>query len=300
MSCLISCHEINKYYGSKHALKNVNFELESGTTTALVGPNGAGKTTLFSLLCNYHLPNTGRIEIMGHQPGSHQLFGQLGALPQDAQLDPRFAIKHQLGLYAKLQGFDKKQAQQECQRVLELVELTDIAGERPAALSHGMRKRVTIAQALIGQPKLVMLDEPTAGLDPTNARNIRQLVMNLSGEVSFIISSHNLDELERLCDNVLLLEQGNLTQQSVRHHDTEQQQSITLLLDNIQQDTYNKLQSMTGVIAAEQLNKAEFILRYDPKMTPNFDIELIQQLRQQQLNYRQLTKGLSLEQQLFS
>mgnify|MGYP000530715091 FL=1 len=300
MSSLICCQGINKFYGSKQALKDVTFELEQGTTTALVGPNGAGKTTLFSILCNYHLPSSGEVTILGHKPGSNALFGQVGALPQDAQLDPRFAIKHQLELYAKLQGFSKKQAAIECQRVLELVDLSQTLNERPGALSHGMRKRVTIAQALIGSPKLVMLDEPTAGLDPANAKNIRQLVMDLNGEANFVISSHNLDELEKLCDTVLLLEQGKLTQQKVGHVSADNTRTMTLLLDGSNDSAIAVLKQLSAIISVEPLNKQEFILNYDGSLNPNFDIELLQTLQQHNLNYRQLTKGLSLEQQLFA
>ncbi len=300
MSSLICCQGINKFYGSKQALKDVTFELEQGTTTALVGPNGAGKTTLFSILCNYHLPSSGEVTILGHKPGSNALFGQVGALPQDAQLDPRFAIKHQLELYAKLQGFSKKQAAIECQRVLELVDLSQTLNERPGALSHGMRKRVTIAQALIGSPKLVMLDEPTAGLDPANAKNIRQLVMDLNGEANFVISSHNLDELEKLCDTVLLLEQGKLTQQKVGHVSADNTRTMTLLLDGSNDSAIAVLKQLSAIISVEPLNKQEFILNYDGSLNPNFDIELLQALQQHNLNYRQLTKGLSLEQQLFA
>ncbi len=300
MSTLISCQNVNKFFGSKQALKNVNFELNVGETTALVGPNGAGKTTLFSILCNYHLPSSGQVSIFGEKPGSTNLVGKVGALPQDAQLDPRFAIKHQLELYAKLQGFSNTQAKSECLRVLERVELSHVLNERPAALSHGMRKRVTIAQALIGSPELVMLDEPTAGLDPANARNIRQLVMDLSGDASFIISSHNLDELERLCSTVLLLEEGNLSQQEIGQQAASTQQSITLLLEPTELAATDLLTSIQGVNAIEMVNKQEFIVKYNALNSPAFDIQLIQGLQQQGLQYRQLTKGLSLEQQLFA
>lgn len=300
MSTLISCHNVNKFFGSKQALKDVSFELNVGETTALVGPNGAGKTTLFSILCNYHLPSSGQVTIFGEKPGSTALISRMGALPQDAQLDPRFAIKHQLELYAKLQGFGKKAAAKECERVLERVELSQVLNERPAALSHGMRKRVTIAQALIGSPELVMLDEPTAGLDPANARNIRQLVMDLSGDASFIISSHNLDELERLCSTVLLLEQGNLSQQEIGQQSQSQLQSITLLLEPTQLEAASLLANIQGVNNIESINKQEFVISYDALNSPQFDIDLIQGVQQQGLQYRQLTKGLSLEQQLFS
>lgn len=303
MNTLISCQNLNKSFGSKQALKNVSFELNTGETTALVGPNGAGKTTLFSILCNYLVPTSGDVTIFCEKPGSNKLLGKVGALPQDAQLDPRFAIKHQLELYAKLQGFSKSEAKDECLRVLELVGLSDVLNERPSALSHGMSKRVSIAQALIGSPQLVMLDEPTAGLDPANARNIRQLVMDLSGEASFIISSHNLEELERLCSTVLLLEQGELSQQTIGKQAIGQennQQSMTLLLEPTNLAVLDLLGKIQGLDAIENINKQEFVLKYNALKSPDFDIKLIQTLQQQGLEYRQITKGLSLEQQLFS
>jgi len=303
MNTLISCQNLNKSFGSKKALKNVNFELNTQEITALVGPNGAGKTTLFSILCNYLVPTSGDVTIFGEKPGSQKLLGKVGALPQDAQLDPRFAIKHQLELYAKLQGFNKYDAKDECLRVLELVGLSDSLNERPSALSHGMSKRVSIAQALIGNPQLVMLDEPTAGLDPANARNIRQLVTDLSSETSFIISSHNLEELERLCSTVLLLEQGQLSQQTIGQQTLAQennQQSMTLLLEPTELSALDLLSKVQGLGAIENINKQEFVLKYNALKSPDFDIQLIQTLQQQGLEYRQITKGVSLEQQLFS
>ena len=123
MSSIINCQNISHRFGQTLALNDVNFNVESGEPIALVGPNGAGKTTLFSILCGYLRPTSGRIEILGHTPGSPALFGQLSALPQDAQLDPRFSVMKQLLFFAKLQGMNKQQALSEANRVLELVGL---------------------------------------------------------------------------------------------------------------------------------------------------------------------------------
>ena len=300
MSTLISCQQLNKSFGNKQVLKDINFELQTGEITALVGPNGAGKTTLFSILCNYLSPTSGDITLFGQKPGSKELFRKVGALPQDAQLDPNFTIKTQLEMYAKLQGFSSKQAKTECLRVLECVDLLDVVNQRPSTLSHGMSKRVSIAQAIIGNPKLVLLDEPTAGLDPANARRIRQLVMDLSSETSFIISSHNLDELERLCSTVLLLNDGELSQQSIGKQSKQSQQTLTLLLESSTSSTMALLNTLPGIKNVENINKQEFVLEYNPLEAPDFDIKLIQTLQQQGLVYRQITKGVSLEQQLFS
>jgi ABC-type multidrug transport system ATPase subunit len=187
MSLIIEVENVGKRYGEKKALQGVNFSLNQGAPVALVGPNGAGKTTLFSLLCGYIQPTSGSIKILGHKPASSALFGRLAALPQDAQLDPRFSIASQLTFYARLQGMSKKLALKDTQRVIAMVGLQDASNSRPSELSHGMRKRATIAQALLGAPEIVMLDEATAGLDPINAKEVRAIVAEHANDVNFIL-----------------------------------------------------------------------------------------------------------------
>jgi ABC-2 type transport system ATP-binding protein len=301
MSSIIQCKNLSKRYGSNLALNNVSFELESGSPIALVGPNGAGKTTLFSILCGYLLPSSGSVSLLGHKPGSSKLFGQVSALPQDAQFDPSFTIHQQLSFYARLQGYGRKAAKIEASRVLELMQLTESITSLPSSLSHGMRKRVAIAQALIGSPKLVFLDEPTAGLDPANARNIRQQITALSDSTTFLISSHNLQELERLCDTVLLLEQGQLQQQTqVTLNEKTEWDFLTVLMNTHQdQEVKTTLKGLANVASIACKNKNEFVLKYNIEKSPNLDQQLLKILSEKGWSYRQLTRGKTLEDQLF-
>lgn len=302
MSCIIRCENLSKRYGSKLALDNVNLELASGAPIALVGPNGAGKTTLFSVLCGYLQASSGSVSVLGHKPGSSKLFGQVSALPQDAQFDPSFAIHEQLSFYARLQGYGGKAAKIEASRVLELMQLTEVRTNLPSSLSHGMRKRVAIAQALIGQPKLVFLDEPTAGLDPANALNIRQQISALSDSTTFVISSHNLQELERLCETVLLLERGQLQQQiQVKVNTKTEWDFLTILLNDPQlQEVQAALQDLANVESIASKNKNEFVLKYNHQKAPDLDQQLLKMLSEKGWSYRQLTRGKTLEEQLFS
>lgn len=303
MTAIIECLNLSKTYGTKPALTNVNFILENNNqgATALVGPNGAGKTTLFSILANFQQATSGQVTIFGHAPGSAALLGRVSALPQDALLDPLFTIKHQLSFYARLQGYNAKQAISETQRVLELVNLGEALNERPATLSHGMRKRVAIAQALIGQPQLVMLDEPTAGLDPANARNIRTLITDLSEQAHFIISSHNLNELEQLCSTVLMLDQGALSQQLIgQTTDSSQQQLSLLLAEPATTELLTVLENLSGVSEVRVQQKNRLLIHYNANQAPRLDGQLLDCLAQHHIEYRQLTKGMSLEDQLFS
>ncbi len=298
MSVLIKASGLSKSYGAKQALNNVSFEIQKGAPVALVGPNGAGKTTLFSLLCGYINPSYGELSILGHMPGSAALFNQVSALPQDAQLDPRFNIDKQLAFYGKLQGMGAKQSHNEALRVLDLVGLKEVAKQRAGDLSHGMRKRVTIAQALIGSPKIVMLDEATAGLDPIHAREVRELVSSLSDEATFILSSHDLTELERLCSQVLHLDKGILSEHQTKDNNTHTH-FYTLMLNEAYQNVEQQLQALAGVSRVYMSQNKEYVIEYQPTGEP-LDIALLNFCHQQNWQYRQLVNGHTLENQIFT
>ena len=298
MSVLIKASGLSKSYGAKQALNNVSFEIQKGAPVALVGPNGAGKTTLFSLLCGYINPSHGELSILGHKPGSAALFNQVSALPQDAQLDPRFNIDKQLAFYGKLQGMGAKQSHNEALRVLDLVGLKEVAKQRAGDLSHGMRKRVTIAQALIGSPKIVMLDEATAGLDPIHAREVRELVSSLSDEATFILSSHDLTELERLCSQVLHLDKGILSEHQTKDNNTHTH-FYTLMLNESYQNVEQQLQALAGVSRVYMSQHKEYVIEYQPTCEP-LDIALLNFCHQQNWQYRQLVNGHTLENQIFT
>ena len=300
MSTIITCKDVTHSYGNKLALNQVNFSLDAGEPIALVGPNGAGKTTLFSILCGYLKPTTGRVEIFNEQPNSPKLFGRVGALPQDALLDPRFSVLKQLLFFGQLQGMTKSNAIKEAERVLELVDLAETANIKPQELSHGMRKRIAIAQALLGKPKLILLDEPTAGLDPANARVIRKLISELSTEATFMVSSHNLDELEKLCRTILYLEGGKLSQQQIGEGSSNAGYLTIQLFDELAPENLSLLQNMSSVQHIEQTQRMEYLITYDVQLEPYFDQQLLSFLADNALKYRQLIKGRSLEEQLFT
>lgn len=303
---LIQCQGLSKSYGAKKALNHVSFSLEAGAPIALVGPNGAGKTTLFSLLCGYLSPSSGSITILGQAPNSPQLLGRVSALPQDAVLDPNVSIISQLSLFARLQGMDTKAAKQEALRVLTLVDLAGVANQKPPSLSHGMGKRLAIAQALIGEPELVLLDEPTAGLDPANAKKIRELVKALSPTTTFIISSHNLDELEKLCDQVLYLDKGELSQ-AVSMQSSTETDFLTLTMQQCDsQQLQSEISQLSGVISVSSKQTNVFIIQLEAQdrasqtLDETIEIRLLTLLHRHGWQYKLLLKGRTLEETLFS
>jgi ABC-2 type transport system ATP-binding protein len=296
---LIECQQVSKHYGDKLALDKVSLSLSAGAPIGLVGPNGAGKTTLFSLLCGYILPSEGNIRIMGHPAGSSPLLGLISALPQDAALDPNLTVLEQLSFFALLQGMTKSAAKEEALRVLTLVDLTSSAKLKPKSLSHGMGKRVAIAQALIGEPKLVLLDEPTAGLDPVNARLIRQIVKSQSVNTQFVISSHNLEELEKLCDQIVYLEQGKLAQ-SVSLAQQDSSAYLTLVMK--QADYPALISAIKTLPSVLDVTNREDQLLISYQATENVDLEqaLFSLFSTQGWQYKMLLKGRSLEDTLFA
>ncbi len=294
---LLHTEALSKNYGNTKALDSLDLTLEAGEPIALIGPNGAGKTTLLSLLCGYIRPSAGKATVLGHPPGSRALVGRLSALPQDAQFDPHFSVQRQLRLYAELQGMSRRQARIEVERVLETVQLTDSAKTKPVALSHGMRKRVALAQALLGEPELVLLDEPTAGIDPPNVKIIRDLIRSQTDKATFIISSHNLDELEKLCGSVVYLNAGRLIESGPLDPSVETGY-LTLRLPNVPEVEFREAcMRLTGVVDVQRQSQGDFLITCDT--TPAVDQSILALLAKHNWHYRHIVNGRSLEERLY-
>lgn len=297
MSALIDCQLLSKNYGRTRALQDINLTLEPGAPIALVGPNGAGKTTLLSLLCGYIRPSSGSMRVLGQAAGSPAAIAQLSALPQDASLDPNFSIGVQITHYARLRGV--RQPASEAKRVLSLVQLDDRFNAKATELSHGMRKRVLLAQSLIGEPSLVLLDEPTAGIDPPNVKIIRELIARQSTNATFIVSSHNLDELEKVCSTVVHLAAGTLRGVSAID-DVNNEGVLSILISADTPVTIENVQQLDGVNNAQLRTPTDLIIEYDHQHFPQTDISVLSWMAEHGIRYRRISKGRSLEEQVFN
>jgi len=211
MANVVTVKGLSKSYGRTQALKDVSFEVPAHSIFGLLGPNGAGKTTLFSIVADFLKADAGTVEVLGIDTRNiSRLQGRLSILPQDAQFQRNIPIVDQLVFFQLLAGRSKKQAREEVIHSLDLVGLKSFAKRRVGSLSHGMVKRLGIAQAFLGHPEVILLDEPTAGLDPASARQIRDLIKQLQERATIIVSSHNLAEIQELCDHVAILDHGHL------------------------------------------------------------------------------------------
>ncbi len=207
----IDLRGVIKKFGSVAAVNDVTFEIPDGCVFGLIGPNGAGKTTTFSMLAGYLRPTSGEIYVLDRSPDAvDALKGKVGVLPQDALLPANEPVGEFMVYLGRLQGMSYDEAKKSAESVLAEVEGLDWWKTRCGALSHGMAKRVGLAQALLGNPRVVLLDEPTAGLDPRIAYGVRQTVKSRKGRCTLVISSHNLQELEEICDYAAILDHGQL------------------------------------------------------------------------------------------
>ncbi len=213
MTAAIEIKHLTKQFGPKLAVNDVSFDVDEGSCYGLIGPNGAGKTTTFSMMCGFLKPTAGTLRVLGvdpFEPGA--LKGKVGVLPQDAVLPATWPVGSLLTYYGQLSNLPEPE--KEARAVLERVQLPETWSVAAGTLSHGMAKRVSMAQALMGAPPVIFLDEPTAGLDPKIAASVRGVIRDLKGQHTVVVSSHNLQELEELCDATAILDKGRLVSAS--------------------------------------------------------------------------------------
>ena len=296
---------VSKSFGAVRAVQNVSLEVPAGTVFGLIGPNGAGKTTTFSMLAGYVRPTDGDVFVLDHRPEAvRSLKGKLGVLPQDAVLPPGERVGEFLLYLARLQGMELPDARVAVKKVLQEVEGADWEPKRCGTLSHGMAKRVGLAQALLGDPDVVLLDEPTAGLDPRVAYEVRQLVKARRGTCTLVISSHNLHELEEVCDAAAILDRGRLVASGTMAELTASSEEIRVQLGAQAQEmgpVEEPIRALAGVtsVAFEARNR-ELIVRMD-KSTGDVE-ELIRRVLSLLIEHRApivgLSKGRGLEQRV--
>ncbi len=205
----LAVHGLAKRYGSVQALKGVDLEVAEGELVGLLGPNGAGKSTLVKIAVGLVRPTAGSAEVAGARAGSRPARAALGYLAELFRFPGWYTADEVLELHQQLAG--SRGGAAERTRLLKLVALDDAAKRRVDGMSKGMQQRLGIAQALVGEPRLLLLDEPTSALDPVGRRTVRLLLEELRGRgVSVLLNSHLLSEIELVCDRVAILLGGEL------------------------------------------------------------------------------------------
>lgn len=200
---------VSKQYNNKIAVDHISVKLQKGVY-GLLGANGAGKTTLMRMLCGILKPTSGTITFDGVDVSEEQYRAVLGYLPQDFGYYPEFTAMDFLLYFAALKGIPKVQAKRKANELLALVSLDDVGRKKIKTFSGGMKQRLGIAQALLNDPKLVILDEPTAGLDPKERVRFRNLIETLGKDSIVLLSTHIVSDIEHIADQVLMMKDGQL------------------------------------------------------------------------------------------
>jgi ABC-2 type transport system ATP-binding protein len=210
---MIEVDKVTKYYGSHPAVHDLSFNIEAGECVGFLGLNGAGKTTTLRLLSCLLLPTSGRVSIKGfdaeEQP--HEIRKLIGFLPDRPPVYPEMTVSAYLSFAGKLRQMDRAAVAKRMPKVLEDAGLTHVADEPIQNLSHGYQQRVGIAQAIIHDPTLLILDEPIQGLDPVQIVEMRELIRGLRGVHTILLSTHILSEIEQTCDRIMMLHEGRIT-----------------------------------------------------------------------------------------
>ena len=212
MAAVVSVQNLRKRYRRRDpwAVDGVTFELEGGQAFGLLGPNGAGKSTVVKMIAGLLRPDSGNVSLFGSDPGNSSARAELGFAPEDPDFPKFLRAPEVLDYFASLLGLDDDERKR---RIPETLAFAGLESERRQVrqFSKGMKQRLGIAQAILGRPKLLILDEPTADLDPIGRRDVRALIERLKESgVAILLNSHLLSEVERVCDNVAILARGRV------------------------------------------------------------------------------------------
>lgn len=249
---MIEVSDLKKSYGAVEALAGVSFTINPGQIVGLLGPNGAGKTTIIKIITGFLQPDAGSVVVDGLDVLTHTraVQARIGYLPENAPLYPELSVQAYLKMIAELRQIPPAE---QIERISEAVHATGLADHltRPIGqLSKGFRQRVGLAQAILHKPKLLILDEPTVGLDPTQIVEIRRLIRRLAQRATILFSSHILSEVEALCDRAIILINGQVRADN-RLADLEQTADAVLVLERRADGVERALRSLSGVRGIE-------------------------------------------------
>jgi len=249
---MIIAENLTKFYGLKLAVQNVSFRIEKGEVVGFLGPNGAGKTTILRILTGFLQPTSGKILVDGLDGQTHSLEvrKRIGFLPETVPLYDELTVRRFLVFSGTIKGLGGKALNGEIDRVISACGLAEHRERRIRHLSKGLKQRVGIAQALINNPPIVILDEPTTGLDPAQIVEVRKLIKDLAGQRTVLLSTHILPEVSQVCERVIIVSQGRVVAEDTPSNLTGRLQKglrTILYVDGPPEDVQAKLSSLQGV-----------------------------------------------------
>ena len=263
---MIQVENITKKYGSFTAVSNISFEINEGEIVGFLGPNGAGKSTTMNMITGFIEPSEGRIIVDGYDISKKpkKAKKQIGYMPEGVPLYSDLTVKEFVTYMAELKGCNKKTKKEEVQKVLEDTGLLEVQNKLTKNLSRGYKQRVSMAGALVGNPKVIILDEPTVGLDPKQVTEIRALIKKLGENHTVILSSHILSEVSQICNRVIIINKGKIvaidTPENLENK-VVQNNAIYVTVEDSENKMENIKEKMTGVTSIELVAENEDITK---------------------------------------
>ena len=275
---MIQVENITKKYGSFTAVNNINFEIDEGEIVGFLGPNGAGKSTTMNMITGFIEPTSGRIIVDGYDISKkpRKAKRQIGYMPEGVPLYSDLTVKEFVTYMAELKGVPKKEKKDKVQKAIEETGLQDVQNKLTRNLSRGYKQRVSMAGALVSNPKVIILDEPTVGLDPKQVTEIRALIKELGKEHTVILSSHILSEVSQICNRVIIINHGQIVA-----IDTPENLEKKVVTDNsvyvTVEDTDNKMDTIKEKL--QDIKEIKLITENEDKtkkymITANSDVDL--------------------------
>jgi len=270
---MIEVKELTKKYGDKIGIENVTFKVEKGEILGFLGPNGAGKTTTMRIITGFLAPTSGSANVCGYDVSENpiEVKRRTGYLPEHPPLYLDMSVYSYLEFVAKIKGVNKKDRKRAIDEVIEKCGLKDVRGRLIKNLSKGFRQRVGIAQAIVHNPEVLVLDEPTLGLDPQQIMEIRNFIKNLKGQHTIILSTHILPEVTMVCSRVIIINKGRLVAEDALedlYRKEREKLIISLRIEGEKEAVLRLLKPLKGVQSVESRN-GEFLVEcskgYDPR-----------------------------------
>lgn len=269
---MIEVKNVTKKYGNFTAVDNINFDINDGEIIGLLGPNGAGKSTTMNMITGYIEPTKGEIIVEGYDISKkpNKAKSQIGYMPEGVPLYSDLTVKEFINYMAELKKVNRKERKEKVEKVIEQTGLKDVENKLTRNLSRGYKQRVSLAGALVGEPKVLILDEPTVGLDPKQITEIRELIKNLGKTHTIILSSHILSEVSQICNKVIIINKGKILAIDTPEN-LENKVSNNNIVYITVEDLENKIEKIKEKI--EQIKDIKLIKENDDK-TKQYSIEV--------------------------
>jgi ABC-2 type transport system ATP-binding protein len=298
---MISVRNISKSYGEVQALKDVDFEVADGEIVGLLGPNGAGKSTTIKILTGYFHPDSGSVEIDGLDviTQTKDVQARIGYLPESTPLYPNLSVQAYLKLMADMRDLPQDEQAGLISEALVATGLVDHRARLIGHLSKGLRQRVGLAQAILHKPKLLILDEPTIGLDPTQIVEIRNLIKRLAQHSTILFSSHILSEVEAVCDRVVIIMNGEV-KTDARLVDLAATTDAVLVLQSAAEGVSERLRAMGQIEAVEAFETRDGYPAYRVRSERDITPVIYEVARQENWHVRELRQEIMTLEAIFN